>query len=522
MMQKIAIRCLPALFAHALTISVAAADLPAVPCWQPHDFEFTARTNPANPFFVSFNATVTGPDGKSFVLPGFFDGNGTWKVRVSPTAAGKWSLVTTSELAELNRKGVKFVCVANTNPSVHGILRVDSRHPHHFIFDDGTRYFMQGYEYDWLWALDMDKPAVPTVEKTLDLITSYGFNYVILDSFAYDTEWRPGKSGPDDYGPPLLIPWEGDNNHPAWDRLNLAYWRHYDKVMSALYERGIETHMLIKVYNKSVHWPAGNGPEEQLFFRWLMARYCAYPNIIWDFSKEAQRETNIVYKQNWLRYIRATDPYHHLVTVHDDHRAYDSGVYDDLVDFRADQQHSRYHETILHQRARRNWPVANVESDYECGPGGVADKTYNEAQSADTTLRTLWEIAMTGGYTAYYYTYTAWDVIRPLDVPPGYTGMKHFGDFWRSTHWWLLQPSDNLVSDGWCLANPGHEYVVYLNNPNSFTLEVKKATGSLLVEWFNPFTGETKVMDSQGNGLAHFNPPADWNSSPIVLHLRAK
>ena len=33
-------------------------------------------------------------------------------------------------------------------------IRVDKEHPHHFVFDDGTHFFMQGYEYDWLWALD--------------------------------------------------------------------------------------------------------------------------------------------------------------------------------------------------------------------------------------------------------------------------------------------------------------------------------------------------------------------------------
>jgi Protein of unknown function (DUF4038)/Domain of unknown function (DUF5060)/Putative collagen-binding domain of a collagenase len=496
--------------------------MPAVPRWQPHDFAFTAKANPTNPFLVSFSAAVTGPDGKSFTLPGFFDGNGTWKIRVSPPVEGHWSLVTKSGLPELNARHVTFDCVANTNRNFHGVLRVDEKHPHHFIFDDGTRFFMQGYEYDWLWALDMDKPDVPTVNKTLNLIAHYGFNCVLLNSYAYDTKWRPGKTGPDDCGPPLLIPWEGDNDHPSWSRMNLAYWRHYDEVMTALCGRGLEAHLLIKVYNKGVNWPVPGSPEEQLFFRWLVARYAAYPNIIWDFSKEAQRETNEVYKQDWLKYLRATDPYHHLVTAHDDDRAYNRGAYDGLADFRADQQHSHYHETILRQRARRNWPVVNVESDYECGPGGINDRTYGSAQSTDKTLRTLWAIAMAGGYTVYYYTYTAWDVIHPLDMPPGYAGMKRFGDFWRGTDYWLLQPSDNLVSAGWCLADPGREYVVYLNDAKPFTLEIKGTTETLSAEWFNPFTGESKAAGSQGNGTSAFNPPADWSNTPLVLHLRAK
>ncbi|MEO6789030.1 MAG: DUF4038 domain-containing protein, partial [Chthoniobacteraceae bacterium] len=489
-----------------------------VPRWQPHDFNFTAKAKTANPFMVPFSATVKGPDGKSFALPGFFDGDGTWKIRVSPTAEGKWSLVTKSEVKELDGKTAEFTCVKNTNPNVHGVLRVDKAHPHHFIFDDGTRFFMQGYEYDWLWALDMDKPGVPTVEASLDLIAKHGFNYVIINSYAHDTNWRKGKSAPDDFGPSLLYPWEGTNEQHDQSLMNVAYWQHYDRVMTALAERDIQAHMLIKVYNKAVKWPAHGSDEEKLFFRWLVARYAAYPNIIWDFAKEAHNEKDLAYKQGWLKWLRENDPYHHLTTVHDDDKANDSGAYDELTDFRADQGHKDWHNVVLHQRERRAWPVANVESDYECGPLGVNDKTYGKAESPEEMMGTLWEIAMAGGYVAYYYTYTAWDVIRPLDVPPGYAMMKHFGDFWRATEYWTLEPSDKLVSAGYCLANPGREYVVFEKTAAPFTLEIAGAKAPLKAEWFNPLTGKRTTAGTLNNGTAKLTPLADWGKAPLVLH----
>jgi hypothetical protein len=55
--------------------------------WQPHDFTFTNRAEPANPFRVPFSAEVTGPNNAKLTIPGFYDGNGTWKIRVSPTAS---------------------------------------------------------------------------------------------------------------------------------------------------------------------------------------------------------------------------------------------------------------------------------------------------------------------------------------------------------------------------------------------------------------------------------------------------
>ena len=506
----------------ALTVAAAAADNPAIPLWQPHDFIFPAKASPTNPFLVEISATVTGPDGKTFDLPGFYADNDSWTIRVSPTAEGQWSLVTKSKLPELDGKTTAFTGVKNPNPKIHGVLEVDSEHPHHFIFADGTRFFMQGYEYDWLWALDQEKNGVPTMEKTLDLIGRHGFNYVIVNSYAYDTGWRKGKTGPDDYGPSLFYPWAGSNAAPDQSRLNLAYWNHYDLMMDALLARGIQEHMFIKVYNKQVKWPARSSANEKLFFRWLVARYAAYPNLIWDFSKEAHNEKDLDYKQACLKYIHVTDPYHHLMTVHDDDKANDSGAYDGLTDFRADQNHSKWHETILRQRERRAWPVANVEFGYEQGPKGTNDFTYRVVQPPEEVLHRAWEIAMAGGYTAYYYTYTAWDVIHPLEVPPGYAYFSHFGDFWRSTDYWLLQPADQLVSTGWCLANLGKEYVTYQKIPAPFTLDISRAAAPLPAEWFNPYTGKTTSAGVLGNGTASVTPPANWGNIPIVLHLKAK
>jgi hypothetical protein len=493
-----------------------------VPRWQPHDFAFTSKAKPQNPFMSTFSATVKGPDGKEFTTPGFFDGSGVWKVRLAPFTEGKWSIVTKSDIADLNGQRADLNCVANSNPRVHGPLRVDKQHPHHFVFEDGTRFYLQGYEYDWLWALDTGKNGVPTIKQSLDLILNHGFNYVILNAYAHDTSWRKGKTGPDDFGPPPLYAWEGSNQQPDHTRMNLSYWQHYDQVIEALHQRGMQAHLFIKVYNKQVKWPNRNSPEEDLYFRWLIARYAAYPNVIWDFSKESYNEKDKEYLKNRLQFIRANDPYRRLLTVHDDDVPYDSGQYDALLDFHTDQAHKEIHNTIVKQWQRKAWPVANVETAYEQGSGGPEDKTYKIAHTPEETLRQAWEVVMGGGYMAYYYTYTAWDVVRPLDVPPGYAYFKHFGDFWRATEYWKLEPSDKLVTQGWCLANPGREYIVFQIPPKPFVLDINGSAVPLKAEWFNPQTGKRTSAGLLGNGTANLTPPADWGNAPAVLHVTPK
>jgi hypothetical protein len=141
-------------------VSRASADDVHVARWEPHDFAFTAEVAIENPFKVSFAATVRSPDGREFTQPGFYDGDGTWKVRVSALQAGAWTLVTRSDVPALDGRQAAFTCTGALKPGVHGALRVDAAHPHHFVFEDGARYYLLGYECDWLWALDPRDPGV--------------------------------------------------------------------------------------------------------------------------------------------------------------------------------------------------------------------------------------------------------------------------------------------------------------------------------------------------------------------------
>jgi hypothetical protein len=490
-----------------------------VPRWQPQDFVFHVEQTPERPFQVSFSAEVTGPAGAKLAVPGFYDGAGTWKVRVAPTAEGDWMLTTRSAVTALDNRQTAFVCVSNPLPAVHGGLRVDPKDPRHFVFEDGTRLFLMGYECDWLWALDATDPELKVVNRFLDKLAASGFNYVLLNAYAHDTTWRKGKTANDDYGPPPLYAWEGSNDQPDHSQFNLTYWRHYDRIIDALYRRGMIAHIMIKVYNKMVRWPAPGSAEDDLFFRWLSARYAAYPNVHWDFSKESNNEKDLSYKLGRMRFLRDHDPYHRPITTHTDTQTFNAGAYNSVLDYRSDQTHSKWHATLLEHQKQHLWPVLNVEFGYEHGPQGPKDATYGVVQPPEEVCRRAWEVYMAGGYGAYYYTYTAWDVIRPDDTPPGYAYFKHLRDFFETTEFWTLAPSDELVSAGYCLALCGKEYVVFQNRAQAFSLRLEGLPGSVQAKWFNPFTGEYRDAGTPANGTTQWTPPDTWGAGPVALHV---
>ena len=503
--------------AQSATISTP---ITRVPLWQPQDFAFTSAAVVDNPFKVQFTAEISGPNSTKLLLPGYYDGHGTWKVRVSPTAEGEWSLVTHSSLPALDAQRARFVCVPNPSTTAHGGVRVDPQYPFHFVHEDGTHYFPVGYECDWLWALDANDPGLPTINRFLDKLAASGFNYVLLNAYAHDTSWRNGTTAADDYGPPPLYAWEGTNEKPDHSRLNLAYWQHFDRVIAALNQRGMVAHLYIKVFNKKVNWPAKGSADEDLYFRWLIARYAAYPNVHWDLAKESNGEKDLNYKLSRIRFIRDNDAYHRPVTTHTDLPTYDSGAYNDLLDYRSDQVHSNWHASLLAHRQQHTWPVINTEFGYEHGPLGPEDRTYGKVgHSPEEICRRAWEICLAGGYTCYYYTYTAWDIFRPDDTPPGYAYFRHLREFFEDTNYWLMNPADDLVSVGFCLARPGQEYVVMLKQPASFSLRLEGLKTPLTGEWFSPHTGQRIAAGKLGNGLQSLTPPANWGAAPVVLHV---
>ena len=163
-----------------------------------------------------------------------------------------------------------------------------------------------------------------------------------------------------------------------------------------------------------------------------------------------------------------------------------------------------------------------AESGYEHGPGGLEDRTFGRSNTPEDVMKYIWSIQMTGVYNAYYYTYTAWDIIRHNDNPPGYDYMKKFADFFTKTGYWLLKSNDSLVSTGRCLANPGEEYVVYQDEGKPFKFDIPQLPKSYTAVWYQPLSGEYIEAGKLKSGENQLTPPVQWGKVPVVLHLRKK
>ncbi|MBI3971214.1 MAG: DUF5060 domain-containing protein [Chloroflexi bacterium] len=508
--------------------------LQTCPQYHPHDVIVRSEASHANPFLVDLRARITGPHGWSTTVPGFYDGDGTWVVRFCPSAFGAWRYETESTDPALAGHDGEVQCIANANPRVHGALLVDPAHPHHFLYEDGTWPFVLGYEANWLWALGFLEDGEAQLRRFCERIASYGYNHIFVNTYAHDTRWAPGKSHAEDYGPPPMYAWGGTNEAPDHLRLNVAYWRNFDVMMRALIDHGLTAHLYLKVYNKEVNWPRARSLADDLFFRYVVARYQGYSNVVWDFSKESYNETDKAYCENRLSFIKAHDGYRRLVTAHDDWALHFDQRFGGALDFVTDQKHDHFAERVIQLRRQlRPCPVINEEFAYECGPGGVEDLSYHPRvrHTPEEHVLRSWEVVFGGGYPGYYYLYTAWDVVRPDDLPPGYALHKRLAGFMKATAWWELEPHPEVVerSTARCLAKVGREYLIFNRAEHGpqrhfdertqamITLPGLPPGAVLAADWLQPLTGRRAQTQVQVRPRFSLVPPFE---GPYVVRLR--
>ena len=106
---------------------------------------------------------------------------------------------------------------------------------------------------------------------------------------------------------------------------------------------------------------------------------------------------------------------------------------------------------------------------------------------------------------------TGWEPVR--------SALGHARRFAERLNLADMTPKNELASTRYCLANPGHEYLVYQpQSGKEFFIELK--AGAYQIEWFNPSQGMTVRNEriAAGDGMRQFRAPFGGDA---VLCLKA-
>jgi hypothetical protein len=134
----------------SLDVSIAQSTIEQ---WGMFEVALKGQTNPY--LDVRFSARFY-KDETSVEVNGFYDGDGTYRVRFMPETQGRWRYVTRSSALELDGKSGEFTVTA-PSPGNHGPVRATNTF--HFAYADGKAYILFHPYDNGHWGYDRMSPV---------------------------------------------------------------------------------------------------------------------------------------------------------------------------------------------------------------------------------------------------------------------------------------------------------------------------------------------------------------------------
>lgn len=467
------------------------------------DIPFKLKSTVENPFDLNCNAVFTAPSGAKQIVPCFYNGSGEWILRFSSDEQGTWKYYLQSDNKSLNNKKGIITITSKKYNDRKGPVVLDKNNPHTFFWKDRSPYFLMAFECDFLFALDYGIPNQKRLNGFLDKVKENGFNHIVMNVYANDVEWAKDKNlkntpeyefGNND----RMFPFLGSNNAPDYSSLNCEFFKNLDTKIESLNDRDIISHLMIYVWNKRVNWPKLASKADDMYFDYVVKRYQAFSNIVWDISKEAlyYGVADDSFILDRIDRVRELDSYKRLVTVHD------FGFcrrHSEKVDFIAHQDWNR----ALYDDMYKNYNLFKDKSIFNIEHGGYEECDYKvfvgNYINAEACLRRNYECAFAGAYSTYYWQGCSWNVFMydfdsssKLKYNPRFDYFKYMTEFFAKYPFNEFTPKPYLNSSGYCLSNEKGTYLFYVPK-ESYKLganSILKNSKEVFAQWFNTNTGE--------------------------------
>jgi len=502
------------------------------------EWSFTSGRAYSDPFNeIALDVLITGPDGREQVVPAFWAGEQTWRVRYASPEVGVHRCRTACSdagNADLHGQEGALEVIPYTGQQAlasHGRLRVaaDRRHLEHV---DGTPFFWLGDTW-WMglcrrlsWPGDFRTLTADRVAKGFTLIQIVAGLYPDMPAF--------DERGANEAG----FPWER-----GYPRINPHYFDMADLRLHWLVRSGLVP-FIVGAWGYHLPWLGVDKMKQH--WRNLVARYGAYP-VVWCIAgegtmpyylsetKEADAE---IQKQGWteiMAYVRDLDPYHNPVTIHPGGSAREQVADLDLLDIDILQTgHSGYDsmpntvERITQSvAAEPTLPVIDSEVCYE----GIGDASRQQVQR-----NAFWMSMLSGACGHTYGANGIWQV-NTMEKPygPSPHGMAWGNTPWEEAYqlpgsaqvalgkklleryeWWRFESHPEWVEPHWTQENyfqpfaagiPGKVVVIYLPKFLWAQLVVKGLQPGVAYRafLFNPANGEERPI-----GMAEPDANGDW------------
>ncbi len=446
---------------------------------------FTSQKSYADPFNEVDVDVIFAKGEENWRVPTFWRGANQWTVRFAPPTSGEYTYhLESSDKNNPALNGhearVTLASYSGSNPlRQHGMLRV-AANKRYFEHTDGTPFYWLG---DTWWTGLSDRLSWDGFQKLTANRKTKGFTVVqiVAGLVPSNEEEAPVDPGFHNEGGAV---WD-----PAFKQINPKYFDFADRRIQLLVDAGIAP-AIVGAWHQALGQMGVAKMEKH--WRYIIARYGAYP-VFWIVGGEVfdppaeigNKAPGIVLygkltdlrSPGWTevtRYIRATDPYHHPVTVHEIPPPFNIPLQDEsLTDFDLFQPSHMGWPSIAVEVALlnicRSRSVVKPEVVGEIGYEGIGGTNLEDFQ------RVSFWLAMLNGAAGYTYganpVFEAYSADKPfqrtkytlltweegMDLPGAYQislGAKLLQQY----SWWQFEPHPEWVAPrGTTLLEPRSE-----------------------------------------------------------------
>ena len=474
---------------------------PPTAVYEPCDISFDMTEEEAakhpNPYLtVELRAEFRSPDGgKTKVMPGFWDGGRSFKLRFAPDFEGRWDFRIISNLASLDKKVASFQATAARSPG--------------FIEVFNTRYFKyQQPNTPHYWLGD----------------TCYPFATIPWEIFTQVIDARAQQKFNHLRGQVLGPKANAEKVFADPDRPLVEHFREVDRRVLYMNQKGILYDLIMATDSDHLVKILPTKQQRERYARYLVARYGSF-NITWQGIQEFEtyKDGRGILKELYGQ-IQKQDPYNHPRTTH---TVKTSSVLmpDGWMTYILQQSSDADLAAVDYEINAA--PFVNAEFGYEDSGAG---KGLPHHVDSDEFRHRMWRMAVHGQYITYGNTGTYGGRNFQVDPKylesPGVTYVGHLYDFFQKTRYFDLQPYYR-VEGGAALAlqvipyneeKPmGVEYIVYAEKPGPIELLVPKHKYD--VSWFNPIDGSWLDQKDKFNG-ERFRSNTPDDAHDWVLYVR--
>jgi hypothetical protein len=385
------------------------------------EIAFTANRSHSDPFNdLMLDILFTDPHGEQLRVPAFWAGGNQWKVRYASPVVGTHKFLTQcSDTADSGLHGVtgqiEIRPYTGDNPLyVHGPLRV-AENRRFLEHRDGTPFFWLGDT--WWMGLSHRLHFPDEFQQLAADRKEKGFTVIQIVAGLYPDMFPFDPRGANEAG----FPWTTN-----YTSIRPEYFDAADKRLEYLVDQGL-TPCIVGAWGYFMPWMGVD--KMKMHWRYLIARYGALP-VVWCAAGEANLPWYLAKgfpyddrKQvtDWtevMRFIRQTDPFHRVLTVHPTGigRLSARNATDDsaLLDFDMLQTpHGRREAVPVTIRTVREsyadqpmMPVIDGEASYEM---------LGDSLPTEWTRRMFWICMMNGAAGHTYGANGIWQCNRPGD-----------------------------------------------------------------------------------------------------------